>query len=399
MKRAAPRRVTAAQGEVTLTIDSLAAGGDGIGHAPDGRVVFVPFTAPGDRVVVAIEPGAKRYARGRVVALQEAGPARTDPLCAVFGSCGGCAWQHVDYAAQVAAKRRILSDALVRIGGFELSEGPALTPCPSPYAYRGRTRVVVAQGRVGYRRRRSHAVCATARCPILVPALDEALAALAAQPPHEDGEWELAAGLAGEVRVTPLGEREATGSRIALMAGADRIERSPGVFAQSNQLLLDALAGAVWRASRTGARVIELFAGAGFFTLGLARRFEQVVAVEGEPLAARDLARNLEQAGLRNVEVVTEPVERALAGRLQRGGDAIVLDPPRTGLPQGFAGRIAALGACRVVYLSCDPATLARDLSEIAAAGYRLAHVEGFDLFPQTPHLEALAVLEQEGAG
>ena len=375
-----------------LTIDALAAGGDGVGRDAGGRVVFVPFTAPGDRVVATIEPGGKRFARGRVRTLLTAGPSRTDPLCAVFGSCGGCAWQHVAYEAQVAAKRAILHDALARIGGLAPPGEIPVTACPAPYGYRSRTRVVVAQGRVGYRRRRSNAVCATARCPVLVPALDEALAALAARPPHEDGEWELAAGDGGEVRVTRVGAVAAEPARLALGAAGERIERTPGVFAQSNALLLDALARAVRREAGAGERALELFAGAGFFTLALARGYASVVAVEGDSAAVADLVHNIAADGLRNVEVRAEAAERALAGS-GASFDVVILDPPRTGLARGAAARVAALGARRIVYLSCDPATLARDLAEIAQAGYALARVEGFDLFPQTPHVEALATL------
>jgi 23S rRNA (uracil1939-C5)-methyltransferase len=400
---------------VILCIEALAAGGDGVAREPDGRVIFVPFTAPGDRVEVALEPGGKRYARGRVRALLAAGPARTDPLCAVFGSCGGCSWQHVAYDAQVCAKRDILRETLARIGGLRLPAEIPFTPCPSPYAYRLRTRVVVSQGRVGYRRRRSNAVCATTRCPILVPALDVALERLAQHPPREDGEWELAAGEDGAVRATPLPDgavratpapdgavratpapaRGAEAERLVLRAGQDRIARSPGVFAQSNALLLQALVAAVQHAAGSGTSCLELFAGAGFFTLGLARRFSQVVAVEGDPVAARDLVHNLDAAKIENVALRAGSVEAALAAWAQAAPDVVVLDPPRTGLARGLASRIADLGAQRVVYLSCDPATLARDLAELAHARYALTHVEGFDLFPQTPHLEALVVMER----
>jgi 23S rRNA (uracil1939-C5)-methyltransferase len=380
---------------VILCIEALAAGGDGVAREPDGRVIFVPFTAPGDRVEVALEPGGKRYARGRVRALLAAGPARTDPLCAVFGSCGGCSWQHVAYDAQVCAKRDILRETLARIGGLRLPAEIPFTPCPSPYAYRSRTRVVVSQGRVGYRRRRSNAVCATTRCPILVPALDVALERLAQHPPREDGEWELAAGEDGAVRATPAPARGAEAERLVLRAGQDRIARSPGVFAQSNALLLQALVAAVQHAAGSGTSCLELFAGAGFFTLGLARRFSQVVAVEGDPVAARDLVHNLAAAKIGNVVLRAGSVEVALATWAQAAPDVVVLDPPRTGLARGLASRIADLGAQRVVYLSCDPATLARDLAELAHARYALTHVEGFDLFPQTPHLEALVVMER----
>ena len=374
-----------------LRIESLAAGGDGVAHLPDGRVVFVPFTAPGDLVRVRLVESRARFARARVEELLEGGPARAVPVCQAFGSCGGCAWQHVDYAAQLEAKRAILRDAIRRIGGQDVpSLGPVL-PSPSEYAYRGRTRVRVEGGSVGYLRRRSHALCAVSRCPVLVPALDRRLHELAAHPPQPEGEWELASG-SGEVRAAPLGASGAP--RIRLEVGGHRIGVSIGVFAQSNALMLDTLATRVAERAGRGVLAVELYAGAGLLTIGLAARFDRVVAVEGDPAAVADLRANLAEAGQGRVEILAESVERALSELADRRPDALVLDPPRSGLARGSVDALAAVRAERIVYLSCDPATLARDLAELCARGYALRSVEGIDLFPQTPHVEALATLE-----
>ena len=379
-----------------MRIDSLAAGGDGVGRAPDGRAIFVPGTAPGDRVRVRLVEEHARHARGRAAELLEAGSARTDPVCAVFGACGGCTWQHVAYDAQLEAKTAILRDALERIGRLALPEGLRIEPSPAPYAYRGRARVLVAGGRVGFRRRRSHALCATARCPVLVPELEERLRQLAEHPPAGEGEWELGAGAGGETRATPLRMDSTRAEPLYVAVGADRLRVSPGVFVQSNALLLETLARAVAEAAGSGALALELFAGAGFLTLGIARRFARVVAAEANRAAARDLAENCRAAGLANVEVVAEPVEAVLAKRLlPAGADAAVLDPPRRGLPPGSAGALAELAPRRIAILSCDPATLARDLARLRERGFALRSVRGFDLFPQTAHVEALAVLER----
>jgi len=360
----------------------------------------VPFTAPGDHVRVRITDHRSSYARGVVEQLLEPSPDRTDPICAVFGSCGGCAWQHVDYAAQLEAKRAIALAALQRIGRFALPDDLALpiTPSKSPYRYRTRSRVMVSAGQVGYRRRRSHALAATRRCPILVEELETRLAELADDPPKTDGEWELVAGRSADLgepiaRAVPL---PATGgARVWLPVGEDRIGVSPGVFVQSNAGLLDALSRAVAKAAGTGRRAYDLFCGAGFFTLRLARSFDAVVAVEINPVAAGDLEANLREAGIDNVRVLACSIEAALddpeVARLHP--DRVVVDPPRTGLGEAIAERIAASEPDRIVYLSCDPATLARDLSVFAHRGYRLLSAECFDLFPQTPHLEMLAVM------
>jgi 23S rRNA (uracil1939-C5)-methyltransferase len=381
--------------DILLAIERLAAGGEGVGRAPDGRVVFVPYTAPGDRVRVRIVESRPRFARAHVQELIAPGAARTDPVCPVFGSCGGCAWQHVAYEAQLAAKQDLVADAIRRIAGLALPDaGVDIVPSPTPYGWRGRTRVAAARGRVGYRRARSHALQPVTRCPVLVPELDAALHALAADPP-QDGELELAIGDGGAPRTAPLARdgRAAPGPRIALAAGGDRLEISPGVFFQAHAGLRGALREAALDAAGTGALAADAFAGAGFFTLGLARRFERVLAVESEPAAAADLRRNAAAIGLANVEVLASRVEASLA-RLRRA-EVVLLDPPRTGLPRGFAAGLAAGETQRVVYVSCEPSTLARDLAALAAGGLTLSRVTAFDLFPQTPHVEAIAALER----
>jgi 23S rRNA (uracil1939-C5)-methyltransferase len=362
-----------------------------VGRDAEGRVVFVPFTAPGDRVRVRIERRRKRHAHGRVVEILEPGPGRLAPPCAVFGSCGGCSWQHLAYPAQLEAKAGIVLDALVRIAGLELDSVPAIHPSPQAYGYRRRTRVSVEAGRVGFRRRRSRELCAVDHCPVLTPALDRELGRLAARAPDEDGEWELSA--AGDTtRAVDLARLR--GPDLVLEVGAERIAISPGVFSQANAPLLADLVGRVVACAGEGRRAVELYAGAGLFTLPLARRFESLLAVEGHDVAAADLARNLTQAGLDHVEVRPESVDGALRRLAGEAPDALVLDPPRTGLPPGGASNLAAVAPTRIVYLSCDPATLARDLRALCGAGYTLASVEAFDLFPQTPHVEVLATLE-----
>ena len=380
---------------VELHIDALAAGGDGVGRLADGRVVFVPLAAPGDRVRARLVSLRSRFARAELDRVLEPGPARVAPVCPVFGACGGCAWQHVVYDAQCEAKRAIVEDALRRIGRLAPPEVDFVRS-PRPLAYRARTRVLVEGGRVGYRRRASRELCAVEACPVLVPVVDDALRRLVAAPPAEDGEWELAAGAAGAVAHPLRGPGEA----LEIAAGGGSLRISPGVFFQAHAGLRERLLEALARSAGAGALALELYAGAGFFTLSLARTFARVVAVEGEPDAAADLRHNAARAALSGVAVVESRVEEALADADLLGGarpDAVVLDPPRTGLAPGAAGRIAALAPRRIVYLSCDPATLARDAAALVAAGYALEGVVAFDLFPQTPHVEVLARLAPTG--
>jgi len=390
-----PQR-TLAEGEdrvFELRIDSLAAGGDGVGRDADGRVVFVPFTAPGDRVRVRVVANRRSFVNAQVEELLDPGPSRTDPACGVFGSCGGCAWQHIGYSEQLAAKANIVRDAFARIGGFSLPSDLEVTPSPSEYGYRSRARVLVEGGRVGFRRRRSRAICATDRCPVLVPELQAELAELARKPPEEGGEWELSRG-DDVARACALPDCDAR--PITLNVAGANISVSPGVFTQSNASLLEVLGRAVWSAAGKGALAFDLYAGAGFFTIGLARSFERVVAVESDRSATADLAANLRANGCRDVKVIDEALEDVLDGGDLAGlrPDAVVLDPPRTGLSPGAADALADLCPRRIVYLGCDPATQARDARNIAGSGFELARIEAFDLFPQTPHVESLVVLD-----
>jgi 23S rRNA (uracil1939-C5)-methyltransferase len=376
---------------VELRIDALSAGGDGVGRLADGRVVFVPLTAPGDRVRARLASLRPRFARAELEEVLEPGPSRVAPRCPVFGVCGGCAWQHVAYEAQCEAKRAIVEDALRRIG--RLAPPPVtFRASPEPYAYRSRTRVLVERGRVGYRRRKSHALCAVESCPVLTPPVDAALRALADAPPKGDGEWELAAAASG-VAVHPV---RGAGKPVEIAVDGGSLRASPGVFFQAHAGLHEALVEAVAEDAGAGGLALELFAGAGFFTLRLARAFARVVAVEAQAEAAEDLRHNLARAGCEAVRVVEARVEAALEAPDLLGGerpDVVVLDPPRAGLAPGAAERIAALAPRRIVYLSCDPATHARDLAVLTAPGFALERVQAFDLFPQTPHVEALARL------
>ena len=179
--------------ELVVVVERLAAGGEGIAHAPDGRVVFVPASAPGDRARVRVVETHAKWLRAELLEVEAPGPGRVEPRCPLVGRCGGCAWQHLDYATQRQAKAAILRDALERIGGLALPGEVEVVASP-PFAYRGRARIGTARGVVGYRRLRSHTLEPTAACPVLVPALEEALAKLAAAPPARDGEIELARG-------------------------------------------------------------------------------------------------------------------------------------------------------------------------------------------------------------
>jgi len=413
--------------EAEVEIESLAAGGDGVGRLPDGRIAFVRLAAPGDRLRIAYPeaPESKaRFVRARIVEILERGAARVEPACRVFGSCGGCAWQHIDYATQLEAKRRILVDALRRIGGLTQLPEIEIVASPDPFHYRSRTRLHVSRDAVGYRRWKSHEIEKIRSCPILLASLDQALGQLAddqaagllAGAGFEEGEWELAAGAGGMLRSRPLpGHGPEKGAevdsnlgsgprRVEIAVADDRIAIGRGGFSQGNELLRPELHRRVVAAVTAAGSgfALELFAGAGFFTLALARSFDMVIAVESFPSAVKDLQHNLASQRLDNVEVRGERSEESLLGWDGLRPDVVLLDPPRSGLEEEGCRALASLGARRIVYLSCDPATLARDLKRLTSASegrYRCHEITGFDLFPQTPHVEVLAVLDASPCG
>ncbi|MBW2714262.1 MAG: class I SAM-dependent RNA methyltransferase, partial [Deltaproteobacteria bacterium] len=314
--------------EIELRILRLTNEGDGVGSLPDGPVVFVPYTAPGDRVRVRVVQKRKRFWRAECLEVLEAGPGRTEPRCAVFGSCGGCAWQHLSYEAQLEAKAEILTSALQRIGKLELPAPVEVLPSPSAYAYRGRARIRVQEGQLGYLQRGSHDFCAAESCPVLLPVLKNRWREMNAEGDARDGEWELASGRDSSgreevVRAALFREMDGMDARIQPDASLDadplflevegrRIEISAGGFAQANPLLYDILAQQVNEAVGSGDRLLELYCGAGFFTVGLAQRFSAVQAVEQSQRAAYDLGKNLSRSAVVNVLFTPGRVEEVL---------------------------------------------------------------------------------------
>jgi 23S rRNA (uracil1939-C5)-methyltransferase len=434
VSEAAARRASAAP---SVRITALASSGEGVGRLADGRVVFVEGAAPGDLVEPCDEHGGRRWVRARIGRLVEPSADRVEPRCPHFGACGGCQWQHIAYPAQLAAKRTIVRDALARIGGLAVDDEIEIVASPEAYGYRTRARLVERAGTLGFRRRASREIEPVKTCPVLVPAAEtgrEALARAVRLADERDAseperarapvrrrrgrrpreiEWELLAGEGGAFAWARVGDRRRA-SPLELRVLGETLRAAPGSFVQANALLWDDLAAEVRRqvlraydacdggpdADVAGGRprcFLELFAGVGFLTLPLLRAGLTGVAIESNHSAVRDLEANLASAGLADrLEVLADRVEARddLAARIG-GSDVLIVDPPRLGLGAQLCGTVARARPRRVVYVSCDPATLARDLRGLVdGAGYRLASVRAFDLFPQTPHVETVVRLE-----
>jgi 23S rRNA (uracil1939-C5)-methyltransferase len=380
--------------EFELAIDGLAAGGDGVGRDPGGRVTFVPRAAPGDRLRAQIVHATSSFARAELTELIAPGAARVDPPCPRFlERCGGCQWQHVARADQLAAKQAIAAGALRKLAGLRLH--PIAAPAPA-LGWRRRARFHVARGRAGLYALGSDRVLPLDHCPQLEPALDAAYAAVAAATPP-DGELALLRAHDGRIAVAT--ERAWRGAAqllgragiVGVLAGDQPhgevvLEVEPGLwggpwdFAQASRDGNAALIAQVRAALGPGpGRLLELYAGAGNFTRGLTADGWQVIPSDAVMPARAP------------PEFCTGPAADVLA-RSAGPWDAIVLDPPRTGAAEAIAG-IARAAPRVVIYVSCDPATLARDAARLT--GYRAADAWPFDLMPQTAHVEIVMRLER----
>ena len=422
-----------------VKIEKLVYGGEGLAHA-DGRTLFVPFVLPDEVAAVRVTEQKKKFARGRVETLVEASPARVAAPCPHFTRCGGCHYQHIPYEAQLQYKETILRESFARLGRIEWS-GPIAVHASPPFGYRNRAQWKVRRKEgderpaIGYFEAGSSALCAVEECAVLSPRLAETLATfrgllsrgllgrlieVEAFADAEDRQMLLTAsfssleGAAPESVARTLREELPGIESILLHDGSrDRFELiGPGFlhyrvgeaayrvghlsFFQVNRFLLAMLVGAVTNDAR-GELALDLFAGVGLFSLPLAQNFERTVAVEGNPAAARDLGENLRAAVTgasgATAEAVNQEAEVFLAQQHETPG-LLVLDPPRAGLAQKLVQQILALGAPEIRYLSCDPATLARDLGALAMR-YEIVEVCLFDLFPQTYHLESLVRLKR----
>jgi 23S rRNA (uracil1939-C5)-methyltransferase len=448
----------AAPEKFSLTVEKVVAGGLGLGHRADGMVVLLPGVLPEEQVVVRVRHRRKGFLEGDLLEIEMASPDRVAPICPLYGSCGGCDFQHASYPAQLRLKQEILAQHLVR-GRLvaSLVEASALfgAPMPSPRSqgYRLRLRLHVDKlGRVGFYRPHSHEVVPVSQCPIARDPINRVLATMGASQNLSDlfahtSEFEILLSPAEDVCVLLLDfARKPRPGDLALLRGA--VEQLPGVnavllrvagqglfggdglvermvehamirltlpagkgqepvslavepggFYQVNQeqneqlvtLLLD------WAAVGKEQRVLDLFCGVGNFSLPLARQARQVVGMDLQGSAIRSAIRNATLNRFDNADFTK--MEAAAGARLlvERGElfDLLLLDPPRTGcrevLPQ-----VASLAPATIIYISCDPATLTRDLGDLVGMGYGIKKMRLFDMFPQTSHLETMVLLRRD---
>lgn len=388
--------------EVEVTIDALTNLGVGLGRV-DGWVVMVKFALPGERVLARVWANHASYSEADLVSVLAASPDRVEPRCPLFGTCGGCQYQHLSYESQLAWKRRHVEDVVRRLAKLDVAVDPVVAS-PREFAYRSKLtphwdRV---DGRtpppVGFLQSGSRRIVDVPFCPIATAAVNGALPAARAAVAEGVTSGRIRRGGTLLVRETLEGVTTDPNRRVTERVGDLELEFVAGEFFQNNRFQLPALVGhALDEASGPGIRfLVDAYGGAGLFGLTAATRFECVAGVEvSEPAVA--LARaNATRNGITNVTYLAASAEAIFAGLdFPPAATAILLDPPRRGSDEVFLQQLVAFGPARVVYVSCDPATQARDLSWLATHGYRVTRVTPFDLFPQTRHIEAVATLER----
>lgn len=429
-----------------LTIEKLIYGGDGLARtppAPDGRsmAVFLPFVVPGESVEAEIAQEKPGFARGAVTQLVETSSERVAARCPYFQQCGGCHYQHIRYESQLEFKAEILRETLRRVAKIEFKDEIKLHASP-PWNYRNRTRLQVRTApefALGYFRFGSHEFLPVNECPISSPLINRVMARLVelrgCECPADVEEIELFADAADErllawgfcgrgadhdplMRWAETLQRELTEiAGVSFFPSRRRFEDEPvsdvkalaqvgdrairyrvagsdyrvsaGAFFQVNRHLVNELVSVV-TANARGETALDLYAGVGLFAAALARSFRHIFAVEASQISHPDLAHNVPA----NVKAVGTRTEDYLSSRSARSRpDLVVLDPPRAGVGKAVTRRLAELKAPGIRYVSCDPATLARDLSPLLAVGYRIEEAHLFDLFPGTFHIESVMLL------
>ncbi len=378
---------------VRVEIERILPGGVGLAHA-DGKTVLVSLAAPGDHLRVQVEREQGNVLFASVVEVLTPSPVRVEPPCPYFGRCGGCDFQQLTYEAQLAAKAGIISDCLQRIARLDPLPSITVHPSPNNWRYRVRATWQIDQEKreIGYYERGSRRVCDVADCAVLMPELQETLeqvrAAEWSEFPPDLKHLDVVAGEHGVSLSPPFAEFET--SDLSLRVGDEVYQYNAESFFQINPALLPqlidfALSGA------GGETALDLYCGVGLFTLPLSRRFAKVVGIEANHVATRFARRNLQHAGLTNARVITGNVAEEIKNA--QDVDFILLDPPRAGAESVVIKGILDLHPKRISYVSCDPATLARDLKKLIAGGYVVESIAGFDLFPQTHHVETVVQL------
>lgn len=388
--------------EVELVIDNLSNMGDGVGRI-DNWVVFVPYTLPGERVRARIYRNDKNCSMADLVEVLEPSPRRVKPQCPVFGYCGGCQYQHLDYAAQLEWKTAQVADLLRLQAGLELPVKPAI---PSPETYNYRSKITphfqkpkdARMGSIGFLRAGSRSeICDVKQCPIAMEPINAALPALRKAVQQAASQYKRGATLL--MRVSEGSVITNNNAVCTERVGDLTFNFLAGDFFQNNPYILPAFTDYVARQACAGGAkyLVDAYCGSGLFALTLASHFEKVLGVEVSETSADWARANARSNNITHASFLAASAE-AIFEQVDFPAEqsAVVIDPPRKGCDMAFLNQLFAFGPERVVYVSCNPATQIRDLAEFDKAGYEVIEVQPFDLFPQTKHLECVATLRKK---
>lgn len=399
-----------------ITLTGMAYGGDAFGRDANGRMIFVPFAIPGERIQAEIVETHKRWARARLVKVLKASPERVAPRCRHFTDCGGCHYQHMPYQIQLKSKAEIVRSQLERLGGFEDPPVETIIASQSPWNTRNHLKFsLTPDGRLGFNAPGSNRVVPIDECHLPEPNLASLWPRLDLETIQGLKRITLRTGIEGErmlilhgdddpdVNVTtdlPASVVWLSPRGMTVLAGEgfltiDVLDRAFKVSANSFFQVHTALAGEVVQhvlealRFQPGETILDLYAGVGLFSAFLAQKGVRVVAVEESPVACADFENNL--AEFDHVELYEAPVEVALPA-IHTHPSAVIVDPPRVGLSLEAIKQLIKLSSPLLVYVSCDPATLARDGQRLVKAGYQLERCTPIDMFPQTYHIETLSI-------
>jgi 23S rRNA (uracil1939-C5)-methyltransferase len=400
---------------VEITLDNAAYGGDTIGRLPDGRAVFVPYGIPGERVRIKITIDKKKFARGELVEVLDPSPSRISSRCAHFLDCGGCHYQHIAYDQQLLIKEKVLRDQLERIGRLVLPPIEAIVPSPNKFRYRNQVKFHISQnGKPGFIRANKQGIVEISECHLPELPLADIWRLLEIDPESGLSSLGLRLGIEDDILVTLESEGQfaaefdiedlpvsvihispdhtevLAGSDYTIMQVKDRQFRvSGGSFFQVNTPLAEYMVEKIEAALPFDpGLVLELYSGVGLFSAFLASKAEKLISVEASESAAEDFAHNLDDFD--NVDLYQGPVEDILPELIVEP-EVVLVDPPRTGLHRKVIRDLISMQPSLLIYISCDPATLARDSKLLIEAGYTVQKFIPLDFFPQTYHIETLS--------
>lgn len=404
---------------IEVNITGSVYGGDGIGKLPDGKSIFVPYTLPGEVVQARVIDSRKNFAKGQLLQVLSPSPERILPRCRHFATCGGCHYQNLEYDRQLALKQQVFTDQLKRIGKFDAPLVRPIRPSPAPWNYRNTVQFHVSEnGRLGFRGARSAEIIEISECHLPEASINELWPQLEIDPQYAVQRTVVRQGSDGDLLLGfecdhddapdfsvdfPLsvvflgktGDLLLSGEPTCHMQvkGVDFLVSARSFF-QVNTAQAEAMVDFVLENAKIapGACVLDLYCGVGLFSRFLAPQAGSLIGIELSESACNDYASNLEDFD--HVSLYIGAVEEILPA-LQEQPDLVLLDPPRSGLDQQVVDQLLRLAPQQIMYVSCDPSTLARDLRLLTAGGYALDQVQPFDLFPQTYHIESISILSR----